>query len=89
MNQDAASLSSTTTCRSGWRGVKAVEANLAALEEGFIQDPASELRRIPLPRTPVNKGERMSCWENTGRDEGSVPIMGTTLSVGKREVEGE
>src|SRR5215204_4079501 len=25
----------------------------------------------------------MSCWENTGRDEGSVPIMGTTQSVGK------
>ena len=48
-----------------------------------------EVRRIPLPRTPVNKGERMSCWENTGREEGSVPIMGTTLSVGKREVEGE
>jgi hypothetical protein len=28
--------------------------------------------------TRVNKGERMRCWENTGRDEGSVPIMGTT-----------
>src|SRR5215207_4369616 len=25
----------------------------------------------------------MSCWENTGRDESSVPIMGTTQSVGK------
>ena len=22
-----------------------------------MQDPASELRRIPLPRTPVNKGK--------------------------------
>jgi hypothetical protein len=32
----------------------------------------------PLPRTPLNKGERMRCGENTGRDEGSVPIMGTT-----------
>jgi len=39
--------------------------------------------------TWVNKGERMRCGENTGREEGSVPIMGTTLSVGKREVEGE
>jgi hypothetical protein len=28
--------------------------------------------------TWVNKGERMRCGENTGRDEGSVPIMGTT-----------
>src|SRR5215213_8947816 len=27
----------------------------------------------------------MSCWENTGRDEGSVPIMGTTLSVRQRK----
>jgi len=26
----------------------------------------------------------MGCWENTGRDEGSVSIMGTTQSVGKR-----
>src|SRR5829696_1293799 len=25
----------------------------------------------------------MSCWENTGRDESSVPIMETTISVGK------
>ena len=43
----------------------------------------------PFLRGWVNKGERMHCWENTGSDEGSVPIMGTTLSVGKREVEGE
>jgi hypothetical protein len=25
---------------------------------GLIQDPASGLRRIPLPRTPVNKSKR-------------------------------
>ena len=37
----------------------------------------------------MNKGERMRCWGDTGRDEGFVPIMETTLSVGKREVEGE
>jgi hypothetical protein len=55
----------------------------------FRESPECELHRIPIPRTPVNKGERMSCWENTGRDEGSVPIMRTTQSVGKREVEGE
>jgi uncharacterized membrane protein HdeD (DUF308 family) len=36
------------------------------------------VRRILLPRTWVNKGEKMSCWGNTGREEGSVPIMGTT-----------
>jgi hypothetical protein len=49
----------------------------------------AEVRRIPLPHSQVNKGERMSGWGNTGRDEGSVPIMGITQSVGKREVEGE
>jgi hypothetical protein len=54
-----------------------------------MQDPASELPRILIPRTPVNKGERMSRLGNTGRNEDSVPIMGITQSVGKREVEGE
>jgi hypothetical protein len=60
-----------------------------------IQDRGYELPRTPLPRTLVNKGERMSCWENilaamkAGRDEGSVLIMGITQSVGKREVECE
>ena len=42
-----------------------------------------EPRRIPLPRTRVNKGERMKCWRNTGCHEAPVPIMGTTQSVGK------
>jgi uncharacterized membrane protein HdeD (DUF308 family) len=40
-----------------------------------------------LPGTRLNKGERMSRWGNTGREEGSVPIMGATRSVGKREVQ--
>jgi hypothetical protein len=31
----------------------------------------------------------MSPWVNAGREEGSVPIMGITRSVGKREVECE
>jgi hypothetical protein len=62
-------------------------ATLRAPLFGQIQ---GEVPRISLPRTRVNKGERISCWENTGRYEGSVPIMGTTTqSVGKREVEGE
>jgi hypothetical protein len=37
-----------------------------------------ELPRIRIPRTSVNKGERMSRWGNTGCEDGSVPIMGTT-----------
>src|SRR5215211_8332209 len=55
----------------------------------FRESPKGEVRRTPIPHTRVNKGERMSRWGNTGRDEGSVPIMGITQSVGKREVECE
>jgi hypothetical protein len=33
-------------------------------DEEDIQDPASELPRIPIPRTPVNKGKK----EKKGRD---------------------
>ena len=36
----------------------ASEAILTALRGRNMQDPASELRRTPLPRTPVNKGKR-------------------------------
>jgi hypothetical protein len=43
----------------------------------FSERRVCELPRIRLPRTWVNKGERMSRWANTGRDEGSVPIMGS------------
>ena len=42
-----------------------------------------------LPGTRVDKGERMSCWVNAGRDEDSAPIMEITQSVGKQEVECE
>src|SRR5215212_3248384 len=42
----------------------------------FRESPKGEVRRTPIPHTRVNKGERMSRWGNTGRDEGSVPIMG-------------
>src|ERR671920_2276687 len=48
-----------------------------------------EPRRITLLRTPVSRGGRMSRWVDAGRDQDSVLIMETTLSVGKREVEGE
>ena len=41
------------------------------------------------PGARVDKGEGMSLWENTGREEDFVPIMGTTIIVGERKVEGE
>src|SRR5215208_4469109 len=34
---------------------------------GAMQDPASELRRIPLPRTPVNKGLARSSLRQVAR----------------------
>jgi len=34
------------------------EAILAALRGGYMQDRASELRRITIPRTWVNKGKK-------------------------------
>jgi hypothetical protein len=60
-----------------------------SFKANFAESPKREVLRIPIPRNRVNKAERMSCWENTGREEGSVPIMGITQSVGKREVECE
>src|SRR5215213_2322883 len=36
----------------------ASEAILATLGGRPIHDPANELRRIPLPRTPVNRGNK-------------------------------
>src|SRR5829696_4924764 len=55
MNQDPASLSSTTTCRSGSRGVKGPRSQPRGSGGGSIHDPACELPRILLPRTPMNK----------------------------------
>jgi hypothetical protein len=36
----------------------ALEAILTPLGGPSMQDPASELRRIPIPRTPVNKDDK-------------------------------
>ena len=37
----------------------------------------------------MDEGEKMSRRGKTGGNGDSVPIMGSNLSVGKREVEGE
>jgi hypothetical protein len=39
-------------------------------------EPVRTFQTVSLG-TSVNKGEKMSRWGNTGRQEGSVPIMGT------------
>src|SRR5215218_8564252 len=51
-------------------------ADLAHYTSVVLELRLCELRRITLPRTSVNKGSRKGRWANTGRDEGSVPIMG-------------
>jgi hypothetical protein len=70
------SLCSTTTCRFSIRRV----AGLRRLPRGShgesMQYPASELRRITLPRTPLNKGDR-----NAGvLDPGPVAYCQRSLS---------
>src|SRR5829696_557027 len=52
---------------------------LAALEGRSMQDPASELPRIALPRTPVNRGMRMgrSCYAPASMLERTVGIEPT------------
>jgi hypothetical protein len=65
----AASAGRVTNVAYSWPGGVYVRYDTKK-RSNFLESPLDELRRIPLPRTLVNKGERMSCWENTGRDEG-------------------
>src|SRR5215217_6254824 len=39
-----------------------LEAILGALRQDSMQDPANELRRIPLPRTPLHKSYYSVSW---------------------------
>ena len=59
MKQDRATLSSTTICRDPrlalWMTSQAI---LAALRGHSMHDRANGLPRIPIPRTPVNKGKK-------------------------------
>src|SRR5215208_72164 len=55
MNQDPAYLSSTTICRPISRAVTGLRSHPRGSQGRSMQDPASELRRIPLPRNSVNK----------------------------------
>src|SRR5215208_4262207 len=54
--QDAAYLSSTTTCRSLLRRAKSLRRRSHSAQRRSMHDPVSELPRIPIPRTWVNKG---------------------------------
>src|SRR5215217_4708367 len=58
------SLCTITTCRSPHVAGVASETILAPLGGHSMHDPASELRRIPIPRTPVNKDKKkgLSCY---------------------------
>src|SRR5215210_7341749 len=46
----------TTRCRPRSRGVAACRSHPRGSHRRCMHDGASELRRIPLPRTPLNKG---------------------------------
>jgi hypothetical protein len=73
-----ASLSDTTTSCIQPVAFRRRMAPRSALGRRSMQDTACQLPGIYIPRTPLNKGERMRCGEHTGRDAGSVRIMGTT-----------
>src|SRR5215213_10241812 len=72
MNQDPAYPSTTTTCRPLPRVVVARRSHPRGSGGRFMQERASELRRISLPRTRVNKG--------TKKDR-SPHALGTPASV--------
>jgi hypothetical protein len=57
----------------------ALEAILVPLRGRYIQDPASELPRISIPRTPVNRGKKKD-----RADMGSGPSPSTDNSLGGR-----
>src|SRR5215211_3095381 len=64
--------------REGGTGLKALFRSLECHQIPALKRPLAIFQTVSLG-TWVNKGERMRCGENAGRDEGSVPIMGTTL----------
>src|SRR5215216_6008516 len=55
-----ASSCTTTICRSPSRGVDGLRSHPRASRGRSMQDPASELPRIPLPRRWVNRGIRLA-----------------------------
>jgi len=55
------------------------EAILAAVRASSMHDPASELRRIPIPRTPVNRANGMLITFPVRRDGLRGAMWGTTV----------
>jgi hypothetical protein len=53
-------LSISVTSSSGTGLCGSSGAVILGVLRGLIQDPASELPRIPIPRTPVNRGKDRS-----------------------------
>ena len=52
------------------RGVAGcLEWVISGVLRGFIQDPASELRRIPIPRTWVNRTKKRGPSPPTSRED--------------------
>src|SRR5829696_8510143 len=56
----SASLCTPPICCVEWAAWSKIQTRMAASGLRSMQYPATELRRIPLPRTPVNKGARGS-----------------------------
>jgi hypothetical protein len=52
-----ASVYAATRCSVDFYAWEVVRRLLPQLYDRVMQDPANELRRIPIPRNPVNKGK--------------------------------
>jgi hypothetical protein len=53
-----ASVYAATRCSVDFYAWEVVRRLLPQLYDRVMQDPASELPRIPIPRTPVNRGTK-------------------------------
>src|SRR5215203_6271164 len=70
VHRDRAVFATTRDTHSTDHPVEPARTSENSVKTKFAELWLDELRRISIPRTSVNKGERMSSWEKTGRDEG-------------------
>src|SRR5215204_3659742 len=80
-----ASSCTTTICRSPSRGVDGLRSHPRASRGRSMQDPASELPRISLPRTTVNKQSKR-CLGKRFIEDSSPP---SSISLGEGNYSGK
>jgi hypothetical protein len=61
-----ASVYAATRCSVDFYAYEVVRHLLPQLYDRVMQDPANEFRRIPIPRTPLNKAKTQVVYERPG-----------------------